>query len=147
MRVFALIVIALLAGCASTPGKISTAGPESALSGLPSIVAGKTVADDLAAAGQNLDQAVAIGILPATDPAVLCLGSVNKQVNGTADAQSFAPENAGAISAGSIAYIIAQQARAAGGIKLPVECEALVGRLVIDGMRDARKLMGLRLFR
>lgn len=147
MKLAIAILAVALSGCVSTPGKISSAGPDSAVAALPSIAPGKTVADDLAAAAKNLDQAVALGILPANDPAVACLGTVNKQVHSGQEVKSFVPDNAGAISAGSIAYILAQQARSAGGIRLPVECEALVGRLVMDGMRDARQVMRLGVLR
>jgi hypothetical protein len=81
------------------------------------------------------------------DPAPACIHAVLVKSGievpaGAVPAQSFVPKKDGVASAGAIAYIIAQQARRLSKQKLSVDpsCEALVGRVVIDGARDFNKV-------
>jgi len=111
---------------------------------------GGFVASDLKAAAYNLDQAIAIGVLPEDDPAASCvhavLGDLGLDGDGTATvAQSFQPKRDGLISTGAVLYIRARQlekAREAGRFKLPKDCKAIIGQIVIDAAKVARR--GLR---
>ena len=124
-----LIVLLLLAGCST----IST-NPVA-------VSADSRVGKDLVAAAYNLDQAVAIGALKPDDPAPKCVHGVLIQAGievppGTPAPGSFTPQKEGLVSIGSIAYIKAQQLK---GVKLvvPVDCKALIGQMVIDGLTPA----------
>ena len=105
------------------------------------------VASDLKAAAYNLDQAIAIGVLPEDDPAAGCvhgvLGDLGLEGDGTATAaQSFQPKRDGLISTGAVLYIRARQlekAREAGRFKLPEDCKAIIGQIVIDAAKAAGK--------
>jgi hypothetical protein len=134
-----IAMIALIGGCA-TP--ISKNAPLPLLPG---------VARDLVATGWNLDQAVAVGALDAADPAVGCIHGVLAEAGLDAPVcvppvapatapvcppapASFVPENRGAVSAGSIVYIHAQQLRGLARLVVPMECDALVGQFVRLGL-------------
>lgn len=131
------ILPVLLLGCTSP---ISGNIADDALS----TPAGKVLATDLTATAFNLNSAVKVGALPATDPATGCVNSALAQFGLTAPAgPSFVPENVGPISAGSIVYIRAQQLKAAAGTlsgDLPVPCEALIGKLVVDGIKAGNQI-------
>jgi hypothetical protein len=107
---------------------------------------------DLQSAAYNLDNAVLVGALSADDPAPKCIHDVLVKggielAPGSVPAQSFAPKNDGVASAGAIAYIIAQQAKAIAkqGVQVDVSCEALLGRVVIDGVKSFNKAVPLLL--
>lgn len=128
----AILLVLLLCGCAQPPA-IST----SPLGGIP---ADSMIAVGLKDAAFNLDSAVAIGVLPADDPAASCIHGVMKDAGLEGNApgtQSFTPRVSDIISAGSVAYIEAQKLKALGGgaKAVPVGCDALVGRIVIDAAR------------
>lgn len=97
------------------------------------LLADPFVKNDIASAAYNLNEAVKAGMLPANDPAVGCLAAVAAK----ADAPTFEPKYDGLVSAGSVAYIAAQVAKK--GIQIAPECEALVGRVTIDGVKAARR--------
>jgi hypothetical protein len=135
---FALLFCAL-AGCAAP---ISKSGPVPLPAG---------VARDLVATGWNLDQAVSVGAILPTDPAVACVHGVLAEAGldtpacvppippattpiCPAPAPSFVPENKGAVSAGSIAYIHAQQLKGLASVTVPMECDAIVGQFVRLGL-------------
>lgn len=143
MKYALALLLVLLAGCA-TPISKSSAIP------LPA-----GVAKDLVAAGWNLDQAVLVGALDATDPAVGCIHGVLAEAGLDTPAcvppvapatapvcppapASFIPENSGAVSAGSIAYIHAQQLKNLVGLAVPVECDAMVGQFVRLGLTKSK---------
>ena len=146
---FAIVALLLLAACAS---QTITATPQSA------IATNKPVVSDFTATAGNLNCAVAIGILPATDPAVMCANdalvkfslpsvscvagvpTVAAPVPGTAPV-SFKATNAGLISAGSIMYIKRAQAGAA-PITVSPTCEQLFGKLQVDGLSAASNPIG-----
>lgn len=122
------------------------------ISGNPEATALKTIAasnptavTDLQDAASNLDQGVIVGALAADDPAPTCVHSILQKAGievpaGTVPPASFTPKNSGPASAGAIVYIIAQQAKQRkGGITVDPSCEALVGRIVIDGVSAANK--------
>ena len=109
------------------------------------------VAKDLVATGWNLDQAVTVGAILPTDPAVACVHGVLAEAGldtpacvppvapattpaCPAPAPSFVPENKGAVSAGSIAYIHAQQLKGLAQVTVPMECDAIVGQFVRLGL-------------
>ena len=112
----------------------------------PSVVA--SVVTDLESASFNLDSAVGVGALSATDPAPACLHSVLTQLNiGGAPAQSFVPRNDGLVSLAAIAYIRAQQLKTlqSTGLTVSPACQAIVGKLVLDNMSLANKGLSLGL--
>ena len=132
----------LLVGCASTPDKIVSM-PTS--SGVP-ISSGSILANDLQSATSNLDQAIAIGALPAGDPSATCFHSILQQAGlealpGAPVQQSFAPKNDGLASLGSIIYIQIQQQKALKPLIITSECKALVGTFVIDGASGLAKAL------
>lgn len=140
--IFAIVVALALAGCVSTPNLISGTNV-----GQSTNITNPTIVTDLQSAAYNLDQAVVVGALLPDDPAPACIHAVLVKSGievpaGAAPAQSFVPKKDGVASAGAIAYIIAQQARRLSKEKLTVDpsCEALVGRVVIDGARDFNKV-------
>lgn len=141
MKSLILLVVAALAlaGCA-TPAQIS-ANP------LPAVT-NPTIVTDLQSAAFDLDSAVAVGALAPDDPAPKCLHNVLQKAGietppGVTAAASFTPKVDGAASAGAVAYILAQQAKklTAGGITVDVSCEALLGRVVIDGVNTTVKVL------
>lgn len=134
----AVVAAALLGGCVSTPDKISTTPIAGAL---PIPITNPTVVTDLQSAAFNLDSAVAVGALDPDDPAPKCVHDVLVKAGieipaGTVPAKSFAPKNDGVASAGVIAYILARQAQQIRkqGLVVDPSCEALLGRVVIDGV-------------
>lgn len=141
--IFTIIAAVLLAGCVSTPNLISgspTAGS------LPLPITNPTVVTDLQSAAFNLDNAVTVGALAADDPAPKCIHDVLVKAGieippGATPAKTFVPKKDGVASAGAIAYIIAQQAKAIARNPLVVDpsCEALLGRVVMDGASAMNK--------
>lgn len=136
--IMTLVLAATLCACAAPiTNNRSTAGIQ--------VSPDSGVGKDLLAAGFNLDSAIAIGVLPADDPASTCIHGVLKQAGlevpaGTPAVASFIPEDKGAVSVGSIAYIRAQQLQGLKGIQLPIDCEALIGKFVIDGLAVTNRL-------
>lgn len=139
----AIFAAALLAGCVSTPSLIS--GTPAAGS-LPIPITNQTIVTDLQSAAYNLDNAVEVGALSADDPAPKCIHDVLVKAGieippGAVAPKTFAPKHDGVASAGAIAYILAQQAKqiAKSKVAVDVSCEALLGRVVIDGATTLRK--------
>lgn len=137
MKYLIALALIVLAGCA-TPPQISA-------SPLPAIT-NPTIVTDLQSAAFDLDSAVAVGALAADDPAPKCLHDVLQKAGietppGATAAASFTPKIDGAASAGAVAYILAQQAKRLmhGGVTVDVSCEALLGRVVIDGVKTTAK--------
>lgn len=162
-RIIAVLFALALAACASTPDKIvsvpafsppPTAATKdtpvvAAPAPLPVAITNPTIIDDLKGATDNLDQAVAIGALPANDPAPKCFHDVLKQAGievppGTAPPASFTPHKDGLASLGSILYIQIQQAKAmqnaATALQVTVDCKALLGQFVLDGAAGLNKV-------
>lgn len=119
--------------------------------GAPQLSTDSILGRDLIDAAWNADQAVAIGALPADDPLPLCLHSVLQETGletGSAGdlpaERSFAPRLSGVVSGGVVLYLKIQQAKAiasgATRLQLSNECLALVGRTMVDGLRDRRAL-------
>lgn len=142
MKLVAIVLSLALTACASTPGLIS--GNDQS----PVKITNPTIVTDLQSATYNLDQAVAVGALTADDPAPKCLHDVLVKAGievpaGAPPVKSFVPKYDGAASAGAVAYILAQQAKATlgKGITVDVSCEALLGRVVIDGANNAAKVI------
>ena len=132
MRYLIAILAVILAGCATT-----ISGPGSA-TGVP-ISASSVLGKDLIAAAYNLDNAVLVGALSDKDPAPACIHGVLQQAGievppGSTPPGSFEPKNDGLVSLGSIAYIKAQQLKGLKGVTVPVDCKALIGTFVIDGL-------------
>jgi hypothetical protein len=137
---FAFVLALALSSCAILPDTISSEakGPLALIGG------NATIAKDLQGAAYNLDQAVAIGVLPANDPAPVCLHDVLVKAGieipiGAPAVKSFAPKKDGVASAGAIAYILAQQAKSVKPLEVSVSCEQLVGKIVIDGAKALNK--------
>lgn len=137
MIIAVLAMLALLAGCATNEISNSTLGvklaPES------------QIATGLKDAAFNLDSAIAIGVLKSDDRAAACVHGVMLDAGLEGDAstaQSFAPRVSDLISASSVAYIEAQRLKALQGMNLqmPQGCEAVIGRIVIDGAKASAKL-------
>ncbi|MDE2232552.1 MAG: hypothetical protein KGJ90_00270 [Patescibacteria group bacterium] len=140
MRKFiSVAALALLAAC-STPPTISNNPVSTAAATV--VPAGSTIAVGLQNAEWNLDQAINIGVLKQGDSADLCLHEALTQLGLEQGAtppavQSFQPKVSDLISAGSVAYILAQQAKqiaGSGGVQVPTDCEALVGHFVLTGI-------------
>lgn len=137
MKILTTLSLAmLLAGCSFLPDKIS--GQTLGLN-----ITSSTVVTDLQSASYNLDSAVAVGALPKNDPAPACLHAVLVKAGieilpGTTAPASFQPKYDGVASAGAVAYILAQQAKNAKTVPVDPNCEALVGRVVIDGVKAAK---------
>jgi hypothetical protein len=148
----ALSALALTAGCAT---QTITAGPQA-----PAIASNKTVVSDFTDAAGNLNCAVAIGILPATDPAVVCSNAALAAFNLPAvtcvtgvptvtppsppvagAVTSFKATNGGMISAGTIAYIKLAQAKAP-PITVSASCEQVLGKLQVMGLTAAANPLG-----
>lgn len=132
----------VLAGCATGSAATISANPQQTLTNaiLPP---GGVIVVGLQNAAYNLDQAVAIKVLAANDPADLCvhqfLQGIGQDVGQAPvpPAPSFTPKVSDLISGGSVAYILAQQAKALaanGGIVVPPSCEQLIGHMVLTGV-------------
>lgn len=139
MKVILACCLILLAGCVSTPSQI-TGGSASGIQ----LSKNTILATDLQSAAYNLDKAVEVGALLPDDPAPKCLHSVLVQAGletapGTTAPASFAPKNDGIASLGAITYIIVQQAKRAVPVQVSPDCEALVGRIAIDGAKAANR--------
>ena len=104
----------------------------------PSAARPGTVTQGLLDAAYNLDQAVTVGALDATDPAPACVHGVLKDLgidpaNPSTPLPSFTPRVSDLISAGAVLYVRVQQAkRLQGGIVVPADCKALIGQFVMD---------------
>lgn len=140
MKILLALPLLFLAACASTPSLISGAPPGTIT------ITNSTVVTDLQDASYNLDNALAVGALAADDPAPKCLHDVLVKAGievpaGSTPAKTFVPKYGGVASTGAVAYILAQQAKAASkvGITVDVSCEALVGRVVLDGAATVNK--------
>jgi hypothetical protein len=136
-----LVLCALALAACSSPPPISSNPVQTVTNAVSQTQVGKTVQQGLLDSEWNLDQAIAIGVLPANDPADACLHAALTQIGiepGTtppATAQQFTPRISDLISGGSVLYILAQQAKqlkGAAGITVPVACEAVVGKFVLD---------------
>lgn len=147
-----VVASAMLAACASTPDLIvgapvasptATAAVEFAPP--PVITPGPILAKDLLSAAYNFDEAVKIGALSATDPAVSCIHDALKQAGlegaAAADRQSFVPRKDGVVSLGATLYILAAQARvqASHRFELSPQCLEIVGRIHIDALKLTTK--------
>lgn len=90
--------------------------------------------------------AVKLGVLPADDPAVGCLTGVLADLGLDGDAaEMFTARREGLFSEAAIIYIRARQAAELSRYRLPPECDAVVGRIVIDGVKFGIKgLPGVR---
>lgn len=138
MMIMVLTALAMMVGCA-TP--ITNNNRSAGIAISPT----STVGTDLLSAAYNLDNAIKIGVLPANDPAAGCVHDVLKKAGIETDPNeappaSFMPKSDGVASVGAIAYIRAQQLRDLKGIDVSIECKALIGTFVVDGLHDARKL-------
>lgn len=148
MKKLLLIAIAALAlsGCALMGGDISSAGPINTWNPV-SRDPPPLIAKDLLSAADNLDQAVVIGALSADDPAPKCLHSILQrsglELPPGATNRSFTPKNDGVASAGAIAYIVAQQLKNVKSAPVDTNCEALLGRVVLDGVNSAKQAVPL----
>jgi hypothetical protein len=151
MKLIALLFIALLTGCASTPSKIVA---QPAAGALPIQITSPGIVAALQADAANLDQAVAIGAIPKDDPAPACLHDFLRKAGievapGAAAAASFEPDPKGKAS---ILYIQIRQARTAlngPGVQIASSCYAILGEMhfnaIIDLARGAGGINGLLL--
>lgn len=134
----AAAVAMLASGCASQITAPSAGG-------IVQISKNSTVGEDLLAMGYNLDNAVIVGALPSDDPAPACVHDVLRKagletVPGTETPKSFTPQREGVLSEGAIIYIKAQALKSLKGIEVSPECEQIIGRIVVDNMKAARKV-------
>lgn len=133
---------ALLLSACATPPPISSNPVQTATNAVAATPIGGTVVQGLKDAEFNLDSAINIGVLAKDDPADACLHSslvALGQEGGQTPlpTQSFTPKVSDLISAGSVAYILAMQAKtiqANGGLALPPSCEQLIGHFVLKGV-------------
>jgi hypothetical protein len=145
MKYIAIVLALFATACVSTPDKISATPAAGGIS-----ITNPTIVTDLQSAAFNLDSAVTVGALAQDDPAPKCLHDVLVKAGievpaGTEPVKSFVPRKDGVASAGAIAYILAQQAKqiAKSGVAVDPSCEALVGRVVIDGAKTINKAVPL----
>ena len=106
----------------------------------PTVSPGSVLGTDLIAAASNLDQAIAIGVLPKGDPADVCLHGVLQQVGlesapGVPSPASFEAARKGLVSEGSIVYIKVAQLKNLKTVGITPECYALLGKLQVDGLK------------
>ena len=145
-----MLVIATLCALVFQPARAFGFG-ELTTRPAPQLSTDSILGRDLIDAAWNADQAVAIGALPADDPLPLCLHSVLQETGletgPAADPpaeRSFAPRLSGVVSGGVVLYLKIQQAKAVASgatrLQLSNECLALVGRTMVDGLRDRRAL-------
>jgi len=136
---FVLVLATLLAGC----GTLISNSPG------PSVSPTSVLGTDLLATASNLDQAIAIGVLPTNDPAAVCVHGVLVQVglegtSGPAPA-SFTASRKGLVSEGSIVYIRVAQLKSLKTVGISPECYALLGKLQVDGLKAGMGLAPLLL--
>jgi hypothetical protein len=125
-----LALAVLTSSCAAA--EISTA---------PLAVRSDVIANGLRDAAFNLRSAAELGILKPDDAALACVNDVVKDAGLEGEApKSFSPHVSDLISAASVAYIEAKRIQALRGTTLPQGCEAVIGRLVIDGAKAGVKL-------
>ena len=149
LSVFLLVSLAAcIQGCASTPSLIIGQGTDATgkpTAAPPIPIKNATIVTDLQSAAYNLDNAIAVGALPAGDPAAACIHGVLIEAGieippGATAAKSFAPKNDGLVSLGAINYILIQQKNASPGVVVPQTCKTVIGQFVIDGMAMVNKL-------
>ena len=143
-HLIAVAALLTLGACAGKQPTISAEPQQTVLQNLTSTKLGGTVVTGLQDAAWNLDQAIAIKVLPPTDPADACvhgaLQKIGQDIGQTAapPAPSFQAKVSDLISAGSVAYILAQQAKALAaqgpGAIVPAQCEQLIGHFVLNGV-------------
>lgn len=104
------------------------------LPGCATLLNDPVVKNDMASTVANLKQAAKLGYIAENDPALVCALAI--EAKATVDA-SFAPQIDGVISLGSVAYIAKRMAEK--GVQLPMECDAVIGRVVIDGAKTVRR--------
>jgi hypothetical protein len=145
LSVFALIAI-VLTGCA-TGAPISGNPAQDAFANRPVKLSGAlSIEDGLKEMAFNLDSAITVQAIPADDPLSACVKGIMKDL-GIGDvkdvAPSFVPKEDTLLGRGSVLYIRAQQAQrmAGAGTKLPISCEASIGKIVIDVARANAKSM------
>lgn len=154
---FILPLLALGACADKNPGPISANPVQDVNAHLAQVapgaaMVGGTIQQGLLDAEWNLDQAILVGALPKNDPADSCLHGALTQLgiepntDGTAPppAPSFTPRESDLISRGSVLYIRAQQAKAlagGGGLTVPVGCEAIIGRIMLDAAKQGGNLV------
>jgi hypothetical protein len=127
-----LLALIALSGCASTISNSTTTLEPDGI-----------VIRDLRAAAFNFSEAQRIGLLPDDDPGATCVKSVLARVD--LPSESFTPQREGLISGASVAYIRAQQAKAmAAAARIGPDCEAVIGRIIIDAARVGIRLSPLR---
>jgi len=144
-RKFLLLTpIAIALAACQNPPPISTAPiPTVAQTVSQDLGLQNTIQTDLADAQYDLQQAAQLGIIPATDPALTCLNALQGILNPTTPPKQFTPKIGGAASTGAVAYILAQQAKAASGGGLaglvPSDCKALIGDILLKGLDATNK--------
>lgn len=98
----------------------------------------------LKASKANFANAKRVGALNADDPAEACVDSVLKDLGvGQPGSESFTPEVVDILSAGSVLYIRARQLEREAnspGLRLSFDCKALIGQIVIDAGKVARRV-------
>jgi hypothetical protein len=145
-----LTLVAMLAGCVSTPEKIVET-PKTDQPRLPIPITSPAVVTDLQGMVSNLDNAMAIGALPADDRAAACGHDFLRQAglenpSNAPEPKSFTPRRDGPLSDAAILYIQAQQAKQLAGttrITVSADCKTMIGQFVIDGVMAARQAAGL----
>lgn len=130
----------------------SVSNPTAPISGSPqqaqTLNLGQTFVTDLLSAQFDLNSAVQVGALSATDPAPGCLNDVVAKLGIDPNAPplpSFVPKDDGVISLASILYIRYQQLQAlqGGGLTISPTCQQIVGKILIDSL--AKQVKGLSL--
>jgi hypothetical protein len=125
-----------LAGCS-----VSASLPQDISSALSNGSGPGPIVTDFTDAQYNLNQAMAVGALPANDPGAACLNQVAQQLNiGGTPAVSFVPKVGGTLvlSGASVLYIRYNQAAGLQGTFTPPQgCLALMGKMQWDTLKAA----------
>jgi hypothetical protein len=136
-RSIPIILAIALSGCATT---ITNAPVDIKPDGI--------VANGLRDANFNLQSAIQIGVLPENDPAASCVQGILRDAGleeGAPAVKSFDPRVSDLISAASVAYIEAQRLKTLRNeAHVPMGCEALLGRIVIDAAKRGARLSPFR---
>lgn len=137
------LVAYALSGCASVP--ISANPIQDIVAMTPKLTGPLSISDGLKEAAFNLDNAVLVGALDATDPAPGCVHDAMRALGLdplVKPLPSFVPETSTLMGEGSVAYIRAKQTQRlqGAGVNVSVNCKAFIGEIVLAAGRGAAKI-------
>jgi hypothetical protein len=149
--------IAVLVLCLTGFGGVNAQTISAPGAAVVAVSASSLLGKDLISAAEISDQAVLVGALPKDDPLPVCLHDALQKLGletppgGAAAPQSFEAKPSGAVSAGVIIYLQIQRLKtlsAGNGLQIDPACYSIIGRVMVDGLRDANRAalpLGLRI--